>query len=166
MNGVLSCEDAVRTCTEVMVSRGLRITTAESCTGGMIAAAITNIPGSSAIFDCGYVTYADSAKTEMLGVPVAMLAQHGAVSEPVARAMAEGALHAAQADIAIATTGIAGPDGGSNEKPVGLVWFGRAQRGQPTYTEYHIFTGDRTAVRTAATAHALTLCYQALAQDA
>jgi nicotinamide-nucleotide amidase len=151
--------------TDRLRSLNLRITTAESCTGGLIAAAITDIPGSSAIFDRGYVTYANSAKTELLGVPLDMLAEHGAVSELVARAMAEGALFAANADLAIATTGIAGPDGGSDEKPVGLVWFGLARCGKPSHTERQIFTGDRAAIRAAATAHALTLCYQALAQD-
>lgn len=130
----------------------------------MIAAAITDISGSSAVFDRGYVTYANSAKTELLNVPADVLVQHGAVSAEVARAMAEGALHAAGAYIAIATTGIAGPDGGSDAKPVGLVWFGLAIQGQPTRTERQIFTGDRAAVRAAATAHALTLCYQVLAQ--
>lgn len=120
--------------------------TAESCTGGMVAAAITAIPGASAMFTHGFVTYANAAKTQMLGVPATMLAEHGAVSEPVARAMAEGARQRAGTDYAISTTGIAGPEGGSPDKPVGTVWFGLA--GPDGTTCYHqIFQGDRTAIR-------------------
>jgi nicotinamide-nucleotide amidase len=112
--------------------RGWRLACAESCTGGLVAAHLTEIAGSSAVFEYGFVTYANAAKTAMLGVPEGMLAAHGAVSEPVARAMAEGALVRAAADAAVAITGIAGPGGGSPDKPVGLVHFGLAVRGRDT----------------------------------
>jgi nicotinamide-nucleotide amidase len=107
---------------EAARARGLRIATAESCTGGLVSAALTDVAGSSDVFDRGFVTYSYPAKVAMLGVPQAMLTAHGAVSEPVARAMAEGALAASDADIAIAVTGVAGP-GASETKPEGLVWF-------------------------------------------
>lgn len=107
---------------------GRTIATAESCTGGMVASRLTNVPGSSEVFRYGWVTYADEAKTAELGVPAELLAKHGAVSEEVARAMAEGALRASGADVAVAVTGIAGPGGGTDTKPVGLVWFAVAQR--------------------------------------
>src|SRR3982751_3041231 len=110
-------------------SRKLTIATAESCTGGLVAAALTAIPGSSDVVDRGFVTYSNAAKTEMLGVPADLIATHGAVSEPVARAMAEGALSRSNADVAVAITGIAGPDGGSDAKPVGLVHLAAARNG-------------------------------------
>lgn len=141
----------------------LTISTAESCTGGMVSAALTDIPGSSAVFHRGYVTYANIAKSEMLGVSLALLGQHGAVSEPVARAMAEGALHAARADMAVAITGIAGPGGGSEQKPVGTVHFACAVRGRPTVHAHQQFGGDRSAVRLAAVEQALHLLKAALA---
>jgi nicotinamide-nucleotide amidase len=128
---------------------GLTVATAESCTGGLIAAALTAIPGSSATVLAGFVTYSNGAKTRMLGVPEAMLASHGAVSEPVARQMAEGALAASGADIAISCTGIAGPGGGTATKPVGLVFIGCARRGGETRVARRVFPGDRTAVRAA-----------------
>lgn len=111
---------------------GLLLATAESCTGGLIAAVITSIAGCSSVFERGFVTYSNAAKTELLGVPADMIEEHGAVSEPVARAMAEGALLRSHADIAVSVTGIAGPDGGSAEKPVGLVHFACARRDTPT----------------------------------
>jgi nicotinamide-nucleotide amidase len=111
---------------------GLTVATAESCTGGMVAAALTDVPGSSDVVERGFVTYSNAAKTELLGVPAEMIARHGAVSEPVARAMAEGALAHSPADLAIAITGIAGPGGGSAEKPEGLVHFACLRRGGPT----------------------------------
>jgi nicotinamide-nucleotide amidase len=138
-------------------ARHLRLATAESCTGGLIAAALTAIPGSSDVVERGFVTYSNEAKTELVGVPPALIAQHGAVSEPVARAMAEGALAHSSADIAISVTGVAGPGGGSAAKPVGLVWFGLARRGRPTMAERRHFPGDRTAIREAAVGEALTL---------
>jgi nicotinamide-nucleotide amidase len=110
-------------------ARGLRIATAESCTGGLVAGLLTQIAGSSDVFERGFVTYSNKAKQELLGVPGAMIRQHGAVSEPVARAMAEGAIRNSAAELAIAITGVAGPGGGSDEKPVGLVHIAAARAG-------------------------------------
>jgi len=135
----------------------LKIATAESCTGGMIAAAITDIAGSSHVFERGFVTYSNEAKADLLGVPAALIAEHGAVSEAVALAMAEGALSRSRADIAVAVTGIAGPGGGSGEKPVGLVYIGAGRRGHPVTVERHLFPGNRGAVRRAAAHRALEL---------
>ena len=113
-------------------SNGVRIATAESCTGGLIAALLTEIPGSSDVFGRGFVTYSNKAKEDMLGVPAATLRQHGAVSEPVARIMAEGAIRNSTAQLSVAVTGIAGPGGGTDEKPVGLVHIAVARAGEPT----------------------------------
>ncbi len=143
---------------------GLTLATAESCTGGLIAAALTAIPGSSATVLAGYVTYSNAAKARMVGVPPAMLETHGAVSEPVARQMAEGALADSGADIAVACTGIAGPGGGSAAKPVGLVFIGCARRGMDTLVERHVFPGDRTAVRAATVDIALALIRRTLSE--
>ncbi|WP_127598421.1 CinA family protein [Nitratireductor alexandrii] len=138
--------------------RGLMLATAESCTGGMIAAALTDIAGSSAVVDRGFVTYSNEAKMEMLGVTGATLAAHGAVSAETARAMAAGALARSRAGLALSVTGIAGPGGGSAEKPVGLVWFGVAEKGRETETHRKIFAGqDRDAVRQNAVGTALEL---------
>jgi nicotinamide-nucleotide amidase len=137
--------------------RGWKLATAESCTGGMIAAALTDIAGSSDVVERGFVTYSNEAKTDLLGVPEALIAQHGAVSEPVARAMAAGALAHAPVDVAVSVTGVAGPGGGSAEKPVGLVHFGAARKDGPVKTEHLIFSGDRDAVRAAATKRALEM---------
>ena len=112
--------------------KGLKIATAESCTGGLIAGLLTEIPGSSDVFERGFVTYSNDAKTALLGVPASLIRQQGAVSETVARAMAEGAIRASEARMAIAVTGIAGPGGGSDEKPVGLVHIAAALAGEPT----------------------------------
>lgn len=142
---------------ELAKAGGLTLATAESCTGGLIAAALTEISGSSAVFGYGFVTYANEAKTEMLGIAPATIEAEGAVSEAVARAMAEGALRRAGADRAIAVTGIAGPDGGSPEKPVGTVWFGLARRGGATIAARRVFPGDRAAIRAATVDHALDL---------
>ncbi|MBK5911092.1 damage-inducible protein CinA [Rhodothalassium salexigens] len=138
--------------------RGHMVATAESCTGGLIAGLLTEIPGSSAVVDRGFVTYTNAAKTELLGVPADLIANHGAVSAPVARAMAEGALARSRAQMAVAVTGIAGPGGGSDAKPVGLVWFGLARSGAATETVKHRF-GDRgrTAVRLASVQVALEM---------
>jgi nicotinamide-nucleotide amidase len=111
---------------------GLRLATAESCTGGLVAAALTAVPGSSDVVERGFVTYSNAAKSELLGVPPGLIARHGAVSEPVARAMAEGALARSPADLAVAVTGVAGPGGGTAAKPEGLVHFACARRGRTT----------------------------------
>ena len=132
-----------------------RLATAESCTGGLIAASCTALAGSSDWFERGFVTYSNEAKTDMLGVDAALIAQHGAVSEAVVRAMAEGALARSHADIAVAVTGIAGPTGGSAEKPVGTVWVAWALRRGIVHAECLHLTGDRAAVRAATVAHAL-----------
>ncbi len=147
--------EVIEACTE----RNLRIATAESCTGGLIAAALTEVPGSSAVLESGFVTYADAAKTESLGVPAALIAQHGAVSQEVARAMAEGALAHSTADIAVAVTGVAGPTGGTREKPVGLVHLAAAKRGRLTRHAVHTFAEDagRSEIRLAAAREALTM---------
>jgi nicotinamide-nucleotide amidase len=137
-------------------SRGLTLTTAESCTGGLIAAAITEIPGSSAVFGTGFVTYSNAAKMALLGVPAALIEAHGAVCEAVARRMAEGALRAAGADIAVSVTGIAGPDGGSAGKPVGTVWFALAARREVSAAG-KLFQGDRASIRAQSVAFALEM---------
>lgn len=136
--------------------------TAESCTGGMISAACTDLSGSSNWFERGFVTYSDAAKTELLGVDAALIKKHGAVSEEVARAMAQGAIAHARAQVAVAVTGVAGPTGGSKAKPVGTVWFGFAVGGQ-VISEMKCFDGDRAAVRTATLQHALQRLAQLLA---
>lgn len=143
-------------------AKGAMIATAESCTGGLVAGAITDVPGSSDIFDRGFVTYSNAAKVAMLGVEPATLAAHGAVSEAVAREMAEGALARSQATLAVSVTGIAGP-GGSEFKPEGRVCFGLAAAGQPTVTETVEFGPlGRDRVRRASVAHALALLLAAL----
>jgi nicotinamide-nucleotide amidase len=148
---------------QVLKDKRLVLTTAESCTGGMVAASITDIAGSSDVFDRGFVTYSNAAKTEMLGVPADLILQPGAVSEEVARAMATGALSHSRADIAVAVTGIAGPSGGSAEKPVGLVHFACARRGFDVAHRAKIFTAlDRDGVRRAARDFALELVLEAL----
>jgi nicotinamide-nucleotide amidase len=138
-------------------AKGIRLATAESCTGGLIAAALTAIAGSSDVVDRGFVTYSNEAKNQMVGVPMPLIEAHGAVSEVVARAMAAGALERSRADIAVSVTGVAGPGGGSADKPVGLVCFGLARRGQPAASEQVVFPGDRAAVRAATVARAFAL---------
>jgi len=140
---------------EVLRGRGEKLATAESCTGGLVAAALTSIAGSSDVVDSGFVTYSNEAKTAMLGVPASLLAAHGAVSAEVAAAMAEGALNRSLADLAVSVTGIAGPGGGSPEKPVGLVWFGFSRRGSPASTFSRHYLGDRAAIRAQAVITAL-----------
>ncbi len=138
-------------------AKHLSVTTAESCTGGLIAACLTEISGASDVFSRGFITYANEAKIDLLGVPEAIIGEMGAVSEEVARAMAEGARKAADADIAISVTGIAGPGGGTPEKPVGLVHMAAAGRGGETLHQRHVFTGDRREVRSQAVDAALAL---------
>jgi nicotinamide-nucleotide amidase len=141
-----------------LLARKLMMATAESCTGGGVAAAITSIAGSSDWFDRGFVTYSNQAKHDMLGVPLALIEQHGAVSEEVARAMAEGALTHSRAQVAISITGVAGPSGGSAAKPVGTVWLGvalRTPQGITTQASLHHYPGDRAEVRLQAATQAL-----------
>ena len=132
----------------------------ESCTGGLIAAALTEIPGSSAVVERGFVTYSNEAKSELVRVPPELIRRRGAVSEEVARAMAEGGLACSGADIAVAVTGIAGPAGGSEAKPVGLVHLACARAGRVTLHRRNVFPGDRRAVRQAAALAALELIVQ------
>lgn len=143
--------------------KGMLIALAESCTGGMVASAITAVPGASAVFERGFVTYSNEAKAEMLGVPPRLIEQCGAVSEAVARSMAEGALSRSHADIALSVTGIAGPGGGTSEKPVGLVWFALAAQTAGTRIERRVFpAGDRGFVRLKAAETALRLLLHGL----
>lgn len=130
-----------------LAAQGLKAAAAESCTGGLIAKRITDVPGSSRVFEFGWVTYADRAKTEMLGVPAEMLERHGAVSQPVVTAMAEGALARSGADAAVAVSGVAGPDGGTPQKPVGTVWLAWAFRNGETVTEMMFYPRDRESFR-------------------
>lgn len=130
------------------------LATAESCSGGMIAAACTDLAGSSQWFERGFVTYSNAAKVEMLGVPAALIEQEGAVSEAVARAMADGALLHSQAQVSLAVTGVAGPLGGSDAKPVGTVWFAWCVNGE-THSEMQHFAGNRAAIRAATVRYAL-----------
>ena len=156
---VLSAAEAVLAACR---AAGLMVATAESCTGGLVAAALTAIAGSSDVVERGFVTYSNAAKTDLLGVPTALIAAEGAVSEPVARAMAEGALRHSAAGLTVSVTGVAGPGGGSAAKPVGLVWFGCARRGRPTRTLRQLFPGDRSGIRHAAVAQALTLLHESV----
>ena len=144
-----------------LVQRGLMLATAESCTGGLIAASCTEISGSSAWFERGFVTYSNAAKTELLGVPAALIEAQGAVSEAVACAMASGALARSRADCAVAVTGVAGPTGGSADKPVGTVWLAWATP-HGVQAEHHCFPGDRAAVRRATVQRALSGLLQRL----
>ena len=157
-------EPAVRVLAQALRTAGLKLATAESCTGGLIAAACTAVAGSSDWFERGFVTYSNEAKTEMLGVPAALIAAHGAVSAEVAQAMAEGALAHSRADLAVAVTGIAGPGGATPGKPVGTVWLsvatcrsegGDSGAGVVTQTELLQLDGDRVAIRALTVQHAL-----------
>ena len=147
---------------ETLTALGRTLATAESCTGGFVANQLTNVPGSSKVFLAGYVTYANAAKTAALGVDAALIGAHGAVSEPVARAMAEGALEKAGADFALSTTGIAGPDGGTAEKPVGTVFVALALRGGKTLVQHHRFPTDRETFKNLVSQTALDLLLRRL----
>ncbi len=159
---VLSAAEAVLAACR---AAGLMVATAESCTGGLVAAALTAIAGSSDVVERGFVTYSNAAKSELLGVPAGLIAAEGAVSEAVARAMAEGALRHSAAALAVSVTGVAGPGGGSAAKPVGLVWFGCARRDQPTRTLRQLFSGDRSSIRRAAVVQALSLLQESARPD-
>ena len=146
---------------EILLSKKLLLATAESCTGGMIAAAITGRAGSSTIFDRGFITYSNASKQDLLGVPEDVIAQFGAVSAETAAAMATGALKNSQADITVSVTGIAGPSGGSDEKPVGLVYIGIATLSHHAFVEEMRFEGEREDIRAKAAAEALSLLIKA-----
>ncbi len=139
----------------VLIDQGLSMVSAESCTGGWIAKAMTDVPGSSGCFERAFVTYCNLAKQEMLGVATATLDSHGSVSEQVVREMVQGALDRSHASVAVAVSGIAGPDGGSEDKPVGTVWLAWAGKGMETVASREQFSGDREAVRYLSTITAL-----------
>ena len=147
---------------QALLARGWMLATAESCTGGLIAAACTDLSGSSNWFERGFVTYSDAAKSELLGVDPALIAKHGAVSELVARAMAFGAVRHAHVQVSVAVTGVAGPTGGTPRKPVGTVWFGFQVDGRLS-SEVQRFDGDRAAIRAATVEHALRRLLELLA---
>lgn len=138
--------------------KDVTVATAESCTGGLLSALLTEIPGASAVFDRGFVTYSNVAKMERLEVPETLLATHGAVSEEVARAMAEGALKHSPASLSVSITGIAGPGGATAAKPLGLIHFACAMTGKPTLSAHHIFSGNRSEIRLQAVQTALGIC--------
>ncbi len=162
-SGVRVSAEAVN---EALRAVGKMLATAESCTGGLIAGAVTDVPGSSDVMDRGFVTYSNAAKTEMLGVAPALIETHGAVSEPVAHAMAEGALSRSAADIAVSVTGVAGP-GGSEHKPEGVVCFGLAMEGRETLVETVQFGAvGRPNVRHRTVKHALSMILDALKSEA
>jgi len=155
-NGTLATEAGA-----ALLAAGLRAVTAESCTGGGVATALTDVPGSSQWFERGYVTYSNAAKMQDLGVESGVLERHGAVSAAVVEQMVSGALRASGADVAVAVSGVAGPDGGTLEKPVGLVYLAIGRRGGAVRTFRELFPGDRAEVRRAAVAAALRLLAQA-----
>lgn len=140
---------------QALAKGGVMLATAESCTGGWVGRAITSVSGSANWYERGFITYSETAKQEMLGVPAEVLEQHGAVSEATAKAMAQGALAYSHAQVALAVTGVAGPTGGSEHKPVGIVWFAWAAQGRPTQTLCRKLDGDREAIRRQSVAIAL-----------
>ena len=149
--------DLTRLAVLALKTRRWTLATAESCTGGWLAKQMTDLPGSSEVFDCGFICYSNSAKIRVLGVPAATLEAYGAVSPESAAAMVAGALERSSADIAVSVTGIAGPSGGSADKPVGTVWLGIGVRGAEPLVERHLFHGDRNAVRAQSVAVALAV---------
>lgn len=155
-------DSLLHTISSRLVATQTMVAVAESCTGGLLAGALTQLPGSSAWFDCGLVTYSNEAKQALLGVTANILALHGAVSEETAQAMAEGVLKNSQAVISLAITGIAGPDGGSAEKPVGTVWFAVARKNTSTITRLKQFRGSRNRIRKNAVRFALYLLCESL----
>ena len=151
----MNASDLTKTLAQILLSRNWTVSLAESCTGGLVCATLTELAGSSEWFERGYITYSNEAKTECLGVPAQLIESHGAVSEQVAKAMAEGARINSGSNVAISITGVAGPSGGSAEKPVGTVCFGWATENQ-TLTKTMYFDGDRQMIRQAAAEFALT----------
>ncbi len=160
----MNTHTAVSDLADLLLAQGLCLATAESCTGGLIAAACTDLAGSSAWFERGFVTYSNAAKTELLGVPEALINEHGAVSQAVVCAMATGALQRSRAQVAVAVTGVAGPGGGSRDKPVGTVWLGWVTPAG-LVSEIRQFDGDRQAVRAATVDHALKKLVSLLRQE-
>ena len=156
---------AIEALAAALMEKGLLLATAESCTGGGVAHACTGLAGSSDWFIGGFVTYSNLAKARMIGVPEELIAEHGAVSEPVARAMADGVLAHSEATISVSITGVAGPGGGSVEKPVGTVWFAWAVQGQSTVSQCSLFSGDRASVREQSVAHAIQGLLDAVGSD-
>lgn len=151
-----------RSVVEEAAAQQCMIATAESCTGGLISSSLTAVPGSSSTFLCGFVTYADEAKTRLLGVPSAAIDELGAVSDVVAAAMAEGAVAHSGADMAVAVTGIAGPGGGTTEKPVGLVYLSLAERNEDAVVKRYVFAGTRDDIRRSTVGAALELLHSRL----
>ena len=150
----MNASDLTKTLAQMLLSRNWTVSLAESCTGGLVCATLTELAGSSEWFERGYITYSNEAKTECLGVPAELIESHGAVSEPVAKAMAEGARINSGSNVAISITGVAGPSGGSAEKPVGTVCFGWTTENQ-AHTKTMKFVGDRQMIRQQATEFAL-----------
>ncbi len=155
-------QDLSKKLSALLRDKNMKLVTAESCTGGFLAAAMTELPGSSEIFERGFITYSNEAKMELLNVSEQMITANGAVSAQVAEAMAKGALGNSRADIAISITGIAGPDGGSAEKPVGTVYFGHAIKDGEVESAHHVFEGNRDDIRRQATKVALSLLIKIL----
>lgn len=155
-------EERAREVLERCRAAGVRLAVAEACTGGLITASLTGVPGSSAVLERGLVPYSNESKEELLGVPRELFVAHGAVSAEVVRAMAEGLLARAPVRLALAETGIAGPGGGTPTKPVGLVFLALARPGAPTVVERHVFPGDRGAIRQAASLRGLELLLEQL----
>jgi nicotinamide-nucleotide amidase len=162
---IVSCEQLATQVGQLLSARGAVMTTAESCTGGGIAQAITAIAGSSQWFGHGFITYSNMAKAQMLAVPADMITVHGAVSQPVVEAMAIGAIQHAQADYAIAVSGIAGPQGGTPEKPVGTVWIAWKSPQQPVRSQKFVFSGDRNSVRNQAVKNALSVLIEVIQKN-
>ncbi|MFB9067047.1 CinA family protein [Pseudofulvimonas gallinarii] len=163
-NGADALSATVFELSRALRTREWRMATAESCTGGWIAKAMTDLAGSSAVFEAGLVTYSNQAKQRLLGVPGDVLAGHGAVSGPCALAMVDGLLEAVDVELGVAVTGIAGPDGGSRDKPVGTVWIAWKIRGAPAFARCHHFRGDRDRVRRATVEAALAGLFELLLQ--
>jgi nicotinamide-nucleotide amidase len=158
-------EHVIRRAAEIVTlcrKAGVSVATVESCTGGLVSGAITAVAGSSEVLERGFVTYSNEAKSELVGVPAALIAAHGAVSAEVAEAMARGGLTNSRADIAVAVTGIAGPGGGSAAKPVGLVHFACARKGGAVTLHHQVFPGDRAAIREASVLQALDMIARAI----
>lgn len=157
--------DLVEKLGSLLIERGIMLATAESCTGGLIAATITHKPGSSKFFERGFVTYSNESKHDLLNVPLETIKEYGAVSGEVAVSMARGALKNSLANLSVSVTGIAGPDGGTDEKPVGLVYFGYALRGGSSGSLKHIFEGDRKTIQTKAVVKALKHLIEVMSDD-